>query len=61
MSELCELCHSLSSESALARLTIPALVEVNLSGEETKSGRLVRASWKIFWLAAPRPASRFAA
>jgi PLP dependent protein len=35
---LCELCHSLDSESAAARLTIPALVEVNLSGEESKSG-----------------------
>ena len=34
----CELCHSLSSESAAARLSIPALVEVNLSGEGTKSG-----------------------
>jgi uncharacterized pyridoxal phosphate-containing UPF0001 family protein len=34
----CELCHSLSTESAARRLTIPALVEVNLSGEETKSG-----------------------
>ncbi len=34
----CELCHSLSSESAAARLAIPALVEVNLSGEGTKSG-----------------------
>ena len=38
ISELCELCHSLASESAAGRLTIPALVEVNLSGEETKSG-----------------------
>jgi uncharacterized pyridoxal phosphate-containing UPF0001 family protein len=38
VSELCELCHSLASESAAARLTIPALVEVNLSGESTKSG-----------------------
>ena len=38
MNELCELCHSLSSESAAKRLEIPALVEVNLSGEETKSG-----------------------
>ena len=38
VSELCELCHSLSSESAARRLTIPALVEVNLSGEPTKSG-----------------------
>jgi PLP dependent protein len=35
---ICELCHSLSSESAARRLEIPALVEVNLSGEATKSG-----------------------
>jgi pyridoxal phosphate enzyme (YggS family) len=35
---ICELCHSLDSESAAAKLTIPALVEVNLSGEESKSG-----------------------
>src|SRR3954468_20749769 len=35
---ICELVHSLSSEPAAARLEIPALVEVNLSGEETKSG-----------------------
>ena len=38
VSELCELCHSLASESAAKRLTVPALVEVNLSGEESKSG-----------------------
>jgi uncharacterized pyridoxal phosphate-containing UPF0001 family protein len=38
VSEICELCHSLSSESAARKLTIPALVEVNLSGEATKSG-----------------------
>ena len=38
VSELCELCHSLASETAARRLTIPALVEVNLSGEPTKSG-----------------------
>ena len=38
VSELCELCHSLGSESAARKLTIPALVEVNLSGEPTKSG-----------------------
>ena len=38
VSELCELCHSLASPSAARRLTIPALVEVNLSGEESKSG-----------------------
>jgi PLP dependent protein len=35
---ICELLHSLASESAAKRLEIPALVEVNLSGEETKSG-----------------------
>jgi hypothetical protein len=38
VNELCELCHSLSSESAARKLAIPALVEVNLSGEESKSG-----------------------
>jgi uncharacterized pyridoxal phosphate-containing UPF0001 family protein len=38
VSELCELCHSLASESAARKLTIPALVEVNLSAEPTKSG-----------------------
>ena len=38
VNELCDLCHSLSSESAARRLTIPTLVEVNLSGEESKSG-----------------------
>jgi pyridoxal phosphate enzyme (YggS family) len=42
VNELCELCHSLASESAARRLTIPALVEVNLSGEESKSGILER-------------------
>jgi PLP dependent protein len=35
---ICELVHSLDSESAARRLTIPALVEVNLAGEESKSG-----------------------
>jgi pyridoxal phosphate enzyme (YggS family) len=38
VSAICELCHSLDSASAATRLTIPALVEVNLSGEESKSG-----------------------
>jgi uncharacterized pyridoxal phosphate-containing UPF0001 family protein len=38
VNDICELCHSLASESAARRLTIPALVEVNLSGEESKSG-----------------------
>ena len=38
VNERCELVHSLSSDSAARRLTIPALLEVNLSGEESKSG-----------------------
>jgi PLP dependent protein len=38
VSRICELVHSLDSESAARRLTAPALVEVNLAGEETKSG-----------------------
>jgi len=38
VNRICELVHSLSSESAAKRLEIPALVEVNLSAEETKSG-----------------------
>ena len=38
VNDLCELCHSLATESAAKRLAIPALVEVNLSGEESKSG-----------------------
>jgi pyridoxal phosphate enzyme (YggS family) len=40
VNRLCELCHSLASESAAKRLEIPALVEVNLSGEDSKSGIL---------------------
>jgi uncharacterized pyridoxal phosphate-containing UPF0001 family protein len=38
VNRICELVHSLSSESAARRLEVPALVEVNLSGEPTKSG-----------------------
>jgi pyridoxal phosphate enzyme (YggS family) len=38
VNRICELVHSLDSESAARRLQIPALVEVNLSGEDTKSG-----------------------
>jgi len=38
VSGICELVHSLDSESAAGKLTVPALVEVNLSGEPTKSG-----------------------
>jgi PLP dependent protein len=35
---LCELVHSLSSDSAARRLEVNALLEVHLAGEETKSG-----------------------
>jgi pyridoxal phosphate enzyme (YggS family) len=38
VNETCELVHSLASASAARRLEVPALVEVNLSGEATKSG-----------------------
>src|SRR5205823_8682473 len=38
VNRICELCHSLETESAARRLEIPALIEVNLSGEETKGG-----------------------
>ncbi len=38
VSTLCELVHSLDSDSAARRLEIPALLEVNLSGEQSKSG-----------------------
>ncbi len=38
VNRICELVHSLDSESAARRLTVPALLEVNLAGEKTKSG-----------------------
>ncbi len=38
VNRLCEIVHSLASDSAARRLTVPALLEVNLSGEESKSG-----------------------
>jgi PLP dependent protein len=38
VNDLCELVHSLDSESAAKRLEVPALVQVNLAGEETKTG-----------------------
>jgi uncharacterized pyridoxal phosphate-containing UPF0001 family protein len=38
VNRLCELVHSLASDSAAQQLTLPALLEVNLSGEATKSG-----------------------
>jgi uncharacterized pyridoxal phosphate-containing UPF0001 family protein len=38
VNRVCELVHSLDSESAARRLEVPALVQVNLAGEESKSG-----------------------
>jgi uncharacterized pyridoxal phosphate-containing UPF0001 family protein len=38
VNRLCELVHSVGSDSAARRVEIPALLEVNLSGEPTKSG-----------------------
>jgi pyridoxal phosphate enzyme (YggS family) len=38
VNRLCELVHSVSSDSAARRVEIPALLEVNLSGEASKSG-----------------------
>jgi hypothetical protein len=38
VNRICELVHSLDSDSAATRLTVPALVEVNLAGETSKSG-----------------------
>src|SRR5256885_3876317 len=38
VNRICELVHSLESESAARRLTVAALVEVNLSGEPSKGG-----------------------
>jgi PLP dependent protein len=38
VNRICELVHSLDSESAASRLEVPALVQVNLAGEKSKSG-----------------------
>jgi pyridoxal phosphate enzyme (YggS family) len=38
VNRLCELVHSLDSHSAAERLEVPALLQVNLAGEETKGG-----------------------
>ena len=38
VNRICELVHSLDSESAARRLEVPALVQVNLAGEGSKSG-----------------------
>jgi uncharacterized pyridoxal phosphate-containing UPF0001 family protein len=38
VNRICELVHSLDSHSAARRLGVPALVQVNLAGEESKGG-----------------------
>ncbi len=38
VNRICELVHSVDSHSAARRLEVPALLEVNLAGEESKAG-----------------------
>ena len=38
VNRICELVHSLDTDSAARRLEVPALVQVNLAGEASKSG-----------------------
>jgi PLP dependent protein len=38
VNDICELVHSLDSDSAARRLEVPALLQVNLAGEGSKSG-----------------------
>ena len=38
VNRICELVHSLDTDSAARRLEVPALVQVNLAGEESKAG-----------------------
>ncbi len=38
VNRICELVHSLDTESAAKRLEVPALVQVNLAGEASKAG-----------------------
>jgi pyridoxal phosphate enzyme (YggS family) len=42
VNSICELVHAVETDSAARRLTIPALLEVNLSGETSKSGVTAR-------------------
>ena len=38
VNEICELVHAVDTDSAARRLTVPWLLEVNLAGEQSKSG-----------------------
>ena len=38
VNRICELVHSLDTDSAARRLEVPALVQVNLAGEQSKAG-----------------------
>ncbi|HWB22426.1 MAG TPA: YggS family pyridoxal phosphate enzyme [Gaiellaceae bacterium] len=38
VNRICELVHSIDSHSAAGRLEVPALVQVNLAGEDSKGG-----------------------
>ena len=64
VNRLCELVHSLDSESAGRKLEVPALVQVNLAGEESKSGiapeelpRFLELYGSIFGLSTMPPAT----
>jgi uncharacterized pyridoxal phosphate-containing UPF0001 family protein len=64
VNRICELVHSLDSESAARRLEVPALVQVNLAGEATKSGvapddldTLIAAAREVRGLSAMPPLS----
>ena len=64
VNRFCELVHSLESESAARRLTVPALVQVNLSGEPTKAGiapeqlgRFLQAARNVLGLSTMSPAT----
>ncbi len=47
VSEIAQLVHSLDSLSAARRLTVPALVQVNLAGEGSKSGIAPRVARRV--------------
>ena len=55
VNRICELVHSLDSHSAAQRLEVPALVQVNLAGEESKGGVAPAELADYLALRRPRP------
>jgi uncharacterized pyridoxal phosphate-containing UPF0001 family protein len=47
VNRICELVHSLDSDSAARRLEVPALVQVNLAGESSKGGIAPSELWRF--------------